>query len=174
MLLQSYMYISLHHQLFITAAARIAEEIPRRTRISYMMAFRSLSLFVRFLVYTQFLKSTRLTIWIFWPANLRMIYWSKCKATYVGPKQRHCLSHHSLTHWLAEYFIMKLSCDKERQYIVLFYTGIWMIHGQHFICIVKKCMIVLYFEVISGMSYRLQNLIYINHGDGLKHRFYRQ
>ena len=58
MLLQSYMYmyISLHHQLFITAAAHIAEEILKRTRICYMMAFRSISLFVSFLFYTQFLK----------------------------------------------------------------------------------------------------------------------
>ena len=29
MLLQSYMYIILHHQLFITAAAHIAEDTPR-------------------------------------------------------------------------------------------------------------------------------------------------
>ena len=62
MLLQSYMYISLHHRLFITAAAHIAEEILRRTRICYMMAFRSLSLFVSFLFYTQSLKSTELII----------------------------------------------------------------------------------------------------------------
>ena len=63
MLLQSYMYIILHHQLFITAAAaRIAEEILRGTRICYMMAFRSLSLFVSFLVYTKSLKSIKLNI----------------------------------------------------------------------------------------------------------------
>ena len=62
MLLQSYMYISLHHQLFITAAARIAEETLRGTRICYMMAFRSISLFVSFLVYTHYLKSIKLNI----------------------------------------------------------------------------------------------------------------
>ena len=25
-----------------------------------------------------------------------------------------------------------------------------------------------------GMSYRLQNFIYVNYGDGLKHKFFRQ
>ena len=37
------------------------------------MVYRLLSLFVSFLVYTQFLESTKLAIWIFWPVNLRSI-----------------------------------------------------------------------------------------------------
>ena len=148
-LLQSYVYINLHHQLFITAAACVAEEILRRTRIWYMMAFRSLSLFVSFLMYRQFLKSTKLAIWIFWPVNLSQInseFHDKNKVgaspLNLGPKQGHwpelplfdsliCLKFRKEVAW---------SCDKRRKHIVLFFdTGIWIIHGQHLICIVQRC-----------------------------------
>ena len=122
------MYISLHHQLFITAAARIAEETPRRTRICYMMAFRSLSLFVSFLVYTQFLKSNKLAIWIFWPVSLRTTYSqfngkfqgryirSSASPLYLRPETKTLayLNHQSLTYWLGKYF---KKCDEGRQYI---------------------------------------------------------
>ena len=49
MLLQSYMYIILHHQLFITAAACKAEEILRGTRICIQDGLQITQLICKFL-----------------------------------------------------------------------------------------------------------------------------